>query len=266
MTDTLHHTPSDVWTTNGRGQRLIPPADDPDGKPIPYQRTSTFANTLRDGASLSDWLAWKAVTGALSLDRADPTLNKIRHATDTPRAAVSTLAEIGGSKDKARIGQRRHEVIAMGLAGVSLDGLPDQARIEATTIITAIRSLGTLTHTEAPIVTDRWKTAGSADYILTDAEGRTVVADLKTGRYLYLTETAVQLAAYAAGHHFDGKTRTGPVVAESARLVIVWAPQDGSTVRLVELDPHRAMETARLAAQVRETRREWERIARRESK
>ena len=253
--------PSDDWVTNGRGQRLIPPLDDPDGKPLAYTRVTSFAAAAEDGSGLKHWVAWQAVRGALA-DPDSDTVTAVKAATQVPVTLIERLADAGGGGEARDTGSRRHKVVAYGLAGVDLSPMPGPARQQAERVIDAVRSLGELTHLEAPIVCDRWQCCGTADYILRAADGTTVVADLKTGsKGPRLLSTSAQLAAYAAGQHFDHKQqqRTGSVAADmdSVRLAVIWAPQTGEPPRVIWLDTAEAVRSAELAHTVRQARRDW---------
>lgn len=263
-TPTQNLRPSDVWDTDGNGRRLIPDAD---GKIQRYTRVSTFAGTLSDKSALKRWAAWKAVVGAQQ-ERAEPLIAECLTADTTPGSAVEQLVTLGGGSEKANKGSDRHEIVAHALAGYDMSGYPEQARQEINAVCALVRSLGTLTATEQPIVTDTFKVAGTCDYLLTDPDGRTVVADLKTGSKIYLLDTAIQMYAYAAGVLWDARTRTRgePVSRDLAttRLVVVWAPQDGRTPRLVTIDTAEAKAAAELARDVRAARSafgRWERQA-----
>ena len=259
MTDPIINLePSDdTWVTNGNHQRLIP---DPDtGKLRPYRRVSSFAKTLDDCGALPNWQAWMTLRGAQTEGAAQHVIAALK-ATKTPRESIEQLARLGGSKDKATKGQDRHKVIAMALAGYSLDALPDQARAEVTRITDLIRSLGEIRATEQALIVDRYQLAGTCDYLLTDPDGRTVVADFKTGDSLRLTSTAVQLGAYVQGVTWERtQTRGEPITTDlaNARLVVVWAPQDGRDPRLVELDTAQALAAVELADTVRKIRADY---------
>lgn len=66
-------------------------------------------------------------------------------------------------------------------------------------------------HTELVVGSRRWGYAGTADLVLTDRDGVTRIADLKTSSGVY-GETALQLAAYRhADFHLDGDGLLSPM-------------------------------------------------------
>ena len=245
-------SPADPWVYNGRKQRMIP---DEQGELRPYQRVSTFAKTLSDSGGLIAWKAWMTLRGAAA-DGNEALVQQALHAERTPAGIIKQLAEAGGSKDKAEIGTRRHQVVAMALNGADLTAMPADARAELDAILALIHSLGTVQVVEGATVCDQYQTAGSMDLLLTSPTGQPIVADLKTGAKLDLLSGAIQLAAHARSRHWVDGGRGDWVAPTLPRLVLIHAPQDGTAPRAVDIDPAQAKRAADLAAQVRDLRKE----------
>ena len=246
-------SPADPFTYNGRRQRMIP--DEATGEMRPYQRVSTFAKTLSDSGGLLAWKAWMTLKGA-ALDGSEALVQQALHAERTPAGIIEQLAELGGSKAKAEVGTRRHQVVAMALTGADLTGLPPQARAELDAILRLIERLGTVQAVEFATVCDQYQTAGSCDLVLTSPTGQPIVADLKTGARLSTLDGAVQLAAHARSRYWIDGQRGDWVAPTRPRLVLIHAPQDGTPPRAVDIDPDQAKRAADLAAQVRDIRKE----------
>lgn len=262
MTTTITSSAPDLWvygTGPYKTYRLIPTIENP-GKLLPYQRVSTFAKGLDLCGVLPQWTAWMALRGAQTPEAGDLPAKVLGVDPDTgktPIGALDALANLGGAAAKRDRGSLRHHVVALALSGGDLPYLDVMAQRELDAILSLIDSLGDVVAIEAPIVCDEWRVAGSADVILQDRrDGRPIVADLKTGS-VRLLQTAIQLVAYARGHHFDLKTQTRTrLVAEGRpRLVMIHAPQDASEPRAIDFDAQRAKAAAELAAQARDLRR-----------
>jgi hypothetical protein len=240
---------TDPFHRDHYGRPLIPPAEG--GASIPYQRVSTFAGMLDDKGGLLAWQAWTVLRGARQLPEI------ATQAADTPtvpKRLIDQLVEAGGGKANATRGTDRHTLVAARIQGQPLPDMPLEARAELEQVADAIRSLGTLRGVEVPIVNDQWRVAGSCDYWLEDPDGRPVVADLKTGKQVY-PATAVQLVAYARGQHWTDNHRGPWIASNKPRLIAVHAPQDGSGVRLLEVEPQQATAAAELALAVRDHRK-----------
>ena len=239
------------FTRNGRGQPLIP--DPITGKPIPYQRVSTFASTLDDKSGLMTWYAWQSIKGS----QVDQQLAaRIAGASTAPRQLIETLIDQAGGNEARNKGTARHAIVADTLNGKPRPTLTTQANAELDAVLAVIHQLGTLIGTEIPIVNDDLAVAGSCDYLLRAPDGRPVVADLKTGKTLSILNVAIQLAAYARGVRWiDGQR--GPLVADQLpHLVAIHAPQDDPlNVQAIHIDPQTATAWAHLAQQVRHIRR-----------
>jgi hypothetical protein len=238
---------------NGRKQRLVP--DEHTGELIPYQRVSTFADTLSKKDGLGAWLAWRALLGTQQPD-GGRLMQQALHAERTPKKVVDELAELGGSRVAAETGTRRHQAVAMALTGSDMSGMPEQARLELDDIVQLVHGLGRVVAVEAATVCDEYKTAGSCDLVLETPEGQPFVLDLKTGSYLDMLSCSVQVGTHARSRYWVDGQRGDWVAWTKPRLGIIHAPQDSSKPRLVEIDPDLAKRCCALAAEVRDLRKE----------
>ena len=178
------------------------------------------------------------------------------HAERTPAGIIEQLAEAGGSKDKAEIGTRRHQVVAMALTGADLTGMPAQARAELDAILALIDTLGTVQAVEFATVCDQYQTAGSCDLLL---------AAPRRAAHRRRPEDRRETGP-AQRRHPTRRPRTVPPLGRRARgdwvaptlprLILIHAPQDGTPPRAVDIDPAAAKRAADLAAQVRDLRKE----------
>lgn len=252
---TVTTTPADPWVLGGRGgkQRMIP--DETTGELKPYQRVSTFAQTLSDKAGLLEWKAWMTLKGTQHPD-GGRLMQQALHAERTPKGLIDQLAELGGSRVAAETGTRRHQAVAMALTGADMSAMPPDARRELDAIVALIHGLGRVIAVEAATVCDEYGTAGSCDLVLQSPEGTPIVADLKTGKSADTLSGAIQLAAHARSRYWvDGK-RGDWVAPTRPRLLLIHAPQDGSAPRAIDIDPDTAKRAADLAMQVRDLRKE----------
>jgi hypothetical protein len=251
-TTTVTTTPADPWPLNGRKQRLVP--DETTGELIPYQRVSTFADTLSKKDGLGAWLAWRALLGTQQPD-GSRLMQQALHAERTPKKVIDDLAELGGSRVAADTGTRRHQAVAMALTGADMTGMPEDARRELDAIVQLVHGLGRVIAVEQATVCDEYRTAGSCDLILETPDGQPFVLDLKTGAYLDMLSCAIQVGTHARSRYWADGQRGDWVAWKRPRLGIIHAPQDGSAPRLVEIDPDVAKRCCELAVAVRDLRK-----------
>lgn len=241
---------TDPFTRDRYGRPLIP---DGHGTVVPYQRVSTFANTLDDKSGLLAWQAWMVLKGA----QRNPTLAvQAADADTTPKPLIDELAELGGSKNAAERGTDRHTLLSMRVQGEPLPDMPDDARRALERLYHLLTSLGTVAGVEVPIVCDEYQVAGSMDYLIRTPDGTPIVADLKTGRSVWPLSVPVQLYCYARGQHWDGEQRQGWVCDKPPRLVAIHAPQDDTPPRLLEVDLDVARTLTEHAAVMRTVRKQ----------
>jgi hypothetical protein len=253
-TQTLEPTAEDdsPFARDQWGRPLIP--DPQTGEMTPYMRTSKFAGLL-DPPWLRDYWQWWAVHAAVRFPHLAAPI-----ALDGPKeqgTAVQELVHAAGMNEKRDKGTARHTLVRWALTGRDMPKMTRAQKKQLDAVADAVRSLGTITAVEKPLVCDEWRCAGSADYIGTGPDGTPFIADLKTGDYdadkgrrrrgaEY--SWAVQLVTYARSVAWDGTTRGDLVAATLPRLVIVHAPQEQpDQITLVDIDPAEAKALGDLA-------------------
>lgn len=194
------------------GRYLITP---PDGaKPIGYTRVTTIAKTLDDGGGLLPWKATATIVGALRRPGLHARWQALLAEHPDPwyggddskslcKKLVEECAEAGGSSDRADVGTALHSLTELYDCG-KLDPatLLDSAKADIEAYAAAMTAAGITVdpdYVECLLILDEYKVAGTADRIVKLADGRWVIADVKTGtdlRYSWRS-IAVQLAAYA---------------------------------------------------------------------
>ena len=248
---------SDTALRDRWGRYLIAPPDGR-GKPRGYTRVTTIAKTLDSGDALIPWKATATVVGALRrpglhsrwqallAEHPDPW-----YASEDSKAECKRLVEecatAGGSADRAEMGTSLHSLTELYDAGrldpaTLLDGarrdLDAYAAAMAASGLTVVPEL-----IECLLVLDEHEVAGTTDRILRTADGRHVIADVKTGtdlRYSWRS-IAVQLAAYAhADARYDQATGTRhpmPDVDRTTGIVIHLPAGEGRcTLHHVDLE------------------------------
>jgi hypothetical protein len=237
------------------GRPLIP--DPQTGEMIPYMRTSKFAGLLNP-PWLRDYWQWWAVHAAVRFPHLAAPI-----ALDGPQGqgtAVQELVHAAGQNEKRDKGTARHTLVRWALTGRDLPAMPRAQRKQLDAVADAVRSLGTITAVEKPLVCDEWRCAGSADYIGTGPDGTPFIADLKTGdrRAGHEHSWAVQLVTYARSVAWDGTTRGDLVAATLPRLVIVHAPQEQpDRIALIDIDPGEAKALGDLAYSIAAAQRTY---------
>lgn len=193
--------PRDRWD-----RPLIIPPDG--GDPRPYRRASSVAEAIEDHYGLHQWELRLTAQGLA----ARPDLVFAVQTAKTPRDVgkiVEEAMEQAGRNTASRNGSTVHRLTDMldhgqdvpaGLA-INVEAMIDKY-IEVTSVLEVLG-------TERFVVQDKIEVAGTYDRLVRvksgKHKGRVLIGDLKTGQRLqYLgVKTAGQLAAYAAGVHYD---------------------------------------------------------------
>jgi len=236
------------------GRYLITP---PNGtKPIGYTRVTTVAKTLDDGGGLLPWKATATIVGALRrpglhsrwqallAEHPDPW-----YGGDDSKALCKKLveecAEAGGSSDRADTGTALHSLTELYDCG-KLDPatLLDSAKADIEAYAAAMRTAGIVVdpqYVECLVILDEHQVAGTVDRIIKLADGRWVIADVKTGadlRYSWRS-IAVQLAAYAnadALYIQDGHRRLPMPPVDKTVGIVMHLPAGEGRCTLHEVD------------------------------
>lgn len=241
----------------------------PNGKRIGYTRSSSAAKTIEDTFNLELW-ARRNVAYGLAHDASlvarvlaiggDPSTW-----AKTDKDAVNNIVEAAASVAKAHkaadIGTAVHrltERLDRGETGVV--GGPYQADLDAYTA-----ALGTAGHTidtsfvECRLVNDDLRMAGTADRILQTADGRWLIADIKTSASVDYGGLgwAAQLASYAGGVLYEvvAEERVDTPPLDQQVGLIIHLPAGQGVCTIYEIDLEGGLKAARLANEIREVRK-----------
>jgi RecB family exonuclease len=264
MTDpfTLADTPLVAdFNRNGRGQPVITPASG--GKPIAYNRPSSWGKKIEDMYGINQWEKRCVVAGlartpslvarALAVE-ADP-----KKWSKADKDALNLIADEAKTAARANqaadIGTALHRMTERLDLGEDLGTLPDPYKSDVAAYYRGMVEHGLQTHkawVECRMVQDDLKLAGTCDRIVTH-NGTNYIYDLKTGESIELAALgyAVQLAIYAHSHLYDIPTggRTGIKVNQDVAL-IGHLPAGQATFTLHQVDIKAGWEAAQLAADI----------------
>jgi hypothetical protein len=204
------------------------------GKVISWTRATTWASTVADTFGLTNW---KVRMTALGLAQRKDLLLAVAAIEDPDgkdsKKKLDKLAEAAmehaGSSVRATIGTALHSITEAHDAGREPAVIPEPYDADLAAYVLAICDAELRidpSHIERIVCVPELGVAGTFDRLITLPDGRTVVADLKTGRDLSYswTEIAIQLAIYAhASSIYDvltGKHQPMPVVDQSEALVM----------------------------------------------
>ncbi len=263
---------------DGHGRYMIPglPADylaqfatkgyaTPTGRDEAWTRATTFAKSISDTFTLSQWSQRMVVKG-LSMR---PDLIALAAATrvDDKRTLddiANQAKDAAAVRARANLGTAVHGFTEMHDRGEDLSGVPVQFMPDVAAWATALANHGLMPEPgliEQTVVNTRWGVAGTFDRVFS-VRNRTehVVGDLKTGRDLQYgwNEIAIQLVIYAtADAIYDWVTNwfyPMPKRLDQSRALVIHLPAgtgeaDTYTVKLAE-----AAEAADLCLGVRKWR------------
>jgi hypothetical protein len=222
------------------GRPMIEPPDG--GKAIGYTRVSTLAKMLDDKTAL---MRWKQRQTALGLGKR-PDLASMAAACEGDNRKLDDVVEqamtAAASEKAANIGTTLHlltEMIDAGGEPNNLHGHMDDLRAYQDAMA-AIEIVAT----EQFIVCDEVQAAGTFDRLVRLPDGRTMVADIKTGQHepKYPHAATIQIAVYAHGHLYDpergriGKLSDLGVSQDTGLLIHLPANQARCQLYLLDLD------------------------------
>ena len=243
MTDTATPTVEHPEPPRDRyGRYLIP---DPDtGEVMPYTRATTFAKSISDTFGLTKWMLRMGGIGLaqrqdllLGIAAADPGDNK------TLDRLMAEAKDHAGAMAGANIGTALHtftELVDLGQSPV----VPPPYDADVAAYVEAVSAAGLEIipgYIEQVVVIPHLQVAGTLDRIVRTADGRLVIADLKTGKDVSyaMGEIAVQLALYASATHiFDpatGELWPMPEV-DQERALVFHAPAAKGVCNILEVD------------------------------
>jgi hypothetical protein len=189
--------PIDRW-----GRYVLP---NPAGKATPHTRVTTVAKAIADTTALEKWKCRMVAAGIGR--RSDLYALASSHDPETDRKVYEEITEkaleAAGSSTKAALGTALHRMTErLDRGDISLDDVPVEWRERCAKYLSTMADAGIHTHPdhlEQRLIDDNYTTAGTCDQIITVPDGRTMIADKKTGANLDYSwlEISIQLAAYA---------------------------------------------------------------------
>jgi len=216
------------------GRPLVKPVKG--GKPIPYTRATTIANSLDDPAALT---AWKMRMAAIGLSVRSDLLLAINASQDDKMAInkyIEDAMEIAGASKAATIGTALHTFTEKLDLGLDIGPIPSEWAGDLTAYQETTKQLNKV-RIEQFCVLDKYKIAGTPDRLV-EYKGERFIADIKTGRIDHPNNIAIQLAIYAHGSPYDIATGRrgswGDVNQEKA--IIIHLPAGTGLCKLVWLD------------------------------
>jgi hypothetical protein len=246
------------FTRDRWGRPIIIPADG--GKPTPYTRFSSHGQVLEDRFGLEKWKIRTAVKG---LTERPDLFAQVAACPVDDKSRLDTLAgyalEAGGSTVGSGLGTALHEFTErVDLGQIDLDTIPDPWRADVAAYQTTLTAHGLTVIDgliEVPLVNDELRLAGTADRFLHHPDGRTICADLKTGKAIGDNPLGyiAQLAGYANSVVYDIETgaRTPIDNIDTTVGYLIHLPAGRAECTIFEVDLVAGLEAARLAAEVR---------------
>jgi hypothetical protein len=259
--DNLPESQSDMEQIkrNRWGQPLIVPPGG--GKPVGYQRVTTFIKCLDDTAGLDLWKQRNVAMGLavrpdllLAVSSLAP---GVLQENDADKKALNGICkeamEAAGSSSRATIGTALHRITERIDRGETVDILPVVAAdVEAYKRATARFEW---LHIERMTVNDELQVAGTPDRIAL-VDGQPTVVDLKTGTSLWPGSHAMQMGVYANSDLYNIATaeRT-PLDVRLDKALVIHLPAGTGRCELVWVDIAAGWEAAQLAVMVRDWRK-----------
>lgn len=238
---------------------------DPSGKAIGHTRATTWAKTLADTFSLTEWSKRVVAVGmAKRPDLVALAANKTCDDKAALREVIEAAEETGGANEKRRIGTALHEMLEL-IDGGATANVPAQfaPHIEAYRVAMEAGGVTVLPEfIERVIVVDSLTVAGTADRIV-EVDGKRYIADLKTGSdplKFGAGDIAIQMALYARGDALWNTATSArepmPEVDQSQALVIHLPATDAAPICTLHwVDIEAGWQAAQLAGTVRDWRK-----------
>lgn len=234
------------------GRPLVAPLDG--GKPIAYQRTTTFVDSLDDKFGIEKWKRRMVILGLI--ERPDLALSAHAHKDDKKqldRIAEESM-EAAKAHGAATIGTAIHSITEQVDRGQDVGAVPADYASDIAAYKQATAVLKML-HIETFVVLDDLKVAGTFDRVV-EYDGKRYVADLKTGQIdLGAGKIAMQLAVYSRGLLYDPGTKTRtPLDVDQDRAIVIHLPAGTGTCSLHWADINQGWADVAIAQQVKEHR------------
>lgn len=241
----------------------------PDGTTKPYIRTSTLAKALDDQSNLITWECRHTAVGLAKtsslMDRVVSVVNKHNDPVKDGKAELNQIIRdaqaVSGKDSAADTGTALHELTEILDAGKRLKITPDQWATHLENYQKAM-SPHQVIGIETFVANDEVESAGTFDRLLRLADGRIVVADIKTGASdpRFPLKVCIQIATYAHGAVYDTVTGERSEIHPDLDLttgVLIHMPASDPTgeVMLYELDLVRGWEAAQVARHIYDMRK-----------
>jgi hypothetical protein len=184
------------------GRPLIVPPEG--GKPEAYTRVSTIAKVLDDKTALMRWKQ-RMTTMGIGLR---PDLAQLAAVVGDDKRKLDEIVEqamaAADTSRAANVGTTLHKLTEHVDAGTLPAHLPGETIADLTAYEEAMRGIEILA-SEAFVVIDELKAAGTFDRLVRVPDGRLMVGDLKTGQNEpnYPHSAATQVSMYSRGHLYD---------------------------------------------------------------
>lgn len=236
---------------DGFGRPLITPVGG--GKPVAYQRCTTFIDMLSDRYQLE---AWKQRQVAVGLSRRPDLLLRAGSTDDkdTLNQVCEDALEAAGSSAAATVGTAIHEITER----IDRGEKPAIPASHSDDLLAYIMATATLKKRdiEVFVVHDELKVGGTFDRVL-EVNGGAYVADLKTGNIDYDTaKISMQLAVYANSKRYSPATgERSELGVSTEKGIIIHLPVGTGTCDLYWVDLVRGLEGVKLCAKVRDWRK-----------
>lgn len=273
--DTIATEPKPEPRRDRYGRYLIP---DTKGKPVAHTRATTVAKTMADTYALEQWQMRQVAAGLAR--RQDLIGMAASHDPENDRKVFEEIVEGALEASESAAGRRAGTTLhrfteLLDLGRIQIDQIPDPYRARVEQYRDTLTGAGVQIHpewVEQIFVLDLdptggatpgggLKIAGTADRIVTLADGRRVVSDLKTGKSVDFgaLEFAIQLAIYAnhdASYDQIRDKRGKPVPGVDREMgLIIHLPSGGEGCELYKVDLVKGYDALLTAIEVREWRK-----------
>lgn len=240
------------------GRYMLP--DPETGKERAWTRATTLASTLADTHGLNRW-QMRMVAKGLGMRQDLLALAAAAHVDDkdTLDRVAADAKEAAGSSAGANSGTALHSFTEAVDRGEDR-AVPDPWRADIEAYCTTLVAHRVTVHPEwieRIVLCPRFAVAGTFDRILTLADGRRVIGDVKTGKDLSYSwgEIAIQLALYAnATHMWNGTAWERMPVVDPTEAVVIWLPVGRGVCELHTVNIVDGWEMAQVAFNVRKWR------------
>ena len=255
--------PSPTIQRDRWGRPLIRPR--PGDKPVAYTRATTIAGTLDDQQGLT---RWKQRMTALGIAQRHDLLTAVAATEPDDKrrldGIVEQAVEAAGASTQATVGTALHAFVERIDRGMDLGPIPLEYAPDITAYQRVADQTGWKVHAvEQFVVHHGYRIAGTADRLL-EIDGKSYIADVKTGSIDYPHKFAVQLAIYAWSMPYDIEaetTRAWSHEPDKDRGLIIWLPAGQGRCELRWVDLQAGREALHLAMAVRDWRKRRDLLA-----